>query len=137
MFIDEESMKGLKGVKREIETVKAALLNLWERYWWWLVIFFITILCDSLSTIVFMLREGAEAEAHPAIRFVSEIFGPILGPLVGFAAKVLAGILVGVYCRKFAVYVFIAVSIISFWAAWYNLCGSQFYTPYILKWIVW
>ncbi len=77
-------------------------------------------------------------EIHPAIEFVSsKILGPVVGPLFGGLAKTVAGIVLGIYCRKYAGYIFVTASIISFWAAWYNIWGSDIYTPNILKWISW
>jgi len=93
--------------------------------------------CDAGSTMYFMLREGPEAEMHIAIRFVSEIFGPIAGPLIGAVGKAVAGVLVGIYIRRFAAYIFVTASIISFWAAWYNMWGFRLYTPIIVQWFPW
>ena len=81
-------------------------------------------MCDSLSTIHFMLKYGAAAEAHPAVYFVSLILGPVAGPLLGLLGKAAAGLIVAIYCRRFAHYLFITAIIISLWAAWYNINSS-------------
>ena len=97
------------------------------------------IFCDSFSTVYFMVREGYDNELHPAYRFMAEIFGTIWGPLLGGLGKLLAGLCVAIYCRGlirlFPVYLFLAGSLISFWAAWYNIWGIKIYTPNFLRWI--
>ena len=82
-----------------------------------------------------MLKDGPDFELHIGFVFVSRLFGPIFGPLLGGIAKIVAGIIVSIYCRKFAPYILLAGSIISFWAAWYNIWGVNLYTPNILKWL--
>jgi hypothetical protein len=84
-----------------------------------------------------MLIEGPEVEIHPIIRFISKALGPVVGPVIAAIGKALAGIIVCVFCKRFAAYIFTAASIISFWAAWYNIWGYKVYTPLILKWIPW
>ncbi|MHC4271578.1 MAG: hypothetical protein ACYST2_04620 [Planctomycetota bacterium] len=107
----------------------------WQMYRWFIAIFIVAIFCDALSTIHFMNRIGIEAELHPAFYLVSKIFGPNLGPMLGAAGKVMAGFAVAIYCRQYAAHIFLAASIISFWAAWYNIWGMHFYTPILLEWI--
>jgi len=109
----------------------------WKDYRWFVVVFVAAMFCDAGSTMHFMLREGPEAEMHIVIRFVSEIFGPIAGPLIGATGKAVAGVLVGIYIRRFAAYIFVTASIISFWAAWYNMWGFRLYTPIIVQWFPW
>jgi len=110
----------------------------WEDYRWFIVVFALALLCDAASTVYFMLESGPETELHPVIQFISShMLGPIAGPLFAAFAKLTAGIVVAVYCRKFAAYIFSAVSVISFWAAWYNVWGFRIYTPSFLKWIPW
>jgi len=102
-----------------------------------MLLFVIALFCDAASTIHSMLIEGPDVEIHPVIRLVSRTLGPVAGPLVATAGKTLAGLLVAIYCRRFAAYIFVTASIISFWAAWYNIWGFKVYTPLILKWIPW
>jgi len=110
----------------------------WKDYRWFIVVFALALLCDAASTVYFMLESGPETELHPVIQFISSrVLGPIAGPLFAALAKLTAGIVVAVYCRKFAVYIFSVVSVISFWAAWYNVWGFRIYTPGFLKWIPW
>ena len=110
---------------------------IWKKYHWIIIVCFLSLLCDAASTIYFMLREGPSIEIHLAIRFVSEIFGPVVGPLIGAAGKAMAAIFVVMYFKRFGPYILLAVTIISFWAAWYNIWGVNIYTPNILKWIPW
>jgi hypothetical protein len=109
----------------------------WKDYRWFVVVFVISLFCDAASTMHFMLREGPDVEMHIVIRFISRLLGPVAGPLVGAVGKAVAGVIVGVFCRKFAAYIFITASIISFWAAWYNIWGYQLYTPIIMEWFPW
>ena len=109
----------------------------WGRYRWFIIIYLFSLVCDSASTIFVMLKEGVDVETHLAIRFVSKIFGPVIGPLIGLFGKVVASIFVAIYCKRFAIYIFVAVIILSLWAAWYNIWGINVYTPNILKWIPW
>jgi len=51
------------------------------------------------------------------------MFGPVAGPLIGVAAKLAAAMVVAIYCRRFAGHVFVAATMISLWAAWYNVWG--------------
>ena len=109
----------------------------WKDYRWFVVVFVISLFCDAASTMHFMLREGPDVEMHIVIRFISQILGPVAGPLVGAVGKAVAGVIVGVFCRRFAAYIFVTASIISFWAAWYNMWGYQLYTPIIMEWFPW
>ena len=109
----------------------------WKDYRWFVVVFVISLFCDAASTMHFMLREGPDVEMHIVIRFISQALGPVAGPLVGAVGKAVAGVIVGVFCRRFAAYIFVTASIISFWAAWYNMWGYQLYTPIIMEWFPW
>jgi hypothetical protein len=107
--------------------------DLWAKYHWVILIFYFSLLCDACSTIYFMLKYGQDSEIHPAIYFVSKIFGPIAKPLIGAVAKAMAGILIATYCKRFAVYIFLLVSIISLGATWYNIYGVEIHIQNILK----
>jgi hypothetical protein len=93
--------------------------------------------CDAASTIHFMLETGPESELHPAISFISQILGPVAGPLFGATLKVIVGVFIAIYWRRFAVHIFLIASLVSFWAAWYNVWGSEIYTANIVNWIPW
>jgi hypothetical protein len=107
----------------------------WMTYRWFIGVFIIAVFCDALSTIHFMNRFGIEGELHPAYYLVSKALGPNLGPLIAAVGKAIAGFAVAIYCRQFAVHIFLAASIISFWAAWYNIWGLHIYSPILLEWI--
>lgn len=106
-------------------------------YRWFIAVFVLAILCDAASTVRFMLIEGPDVEIHLVIRLISKVLGPVAGPVVSAIGKALAGIVVCIFCRRWAAYIFLTASIVSFWAAWYNMWGYKVYTPLILKWIPW
>src|SRR4030042_2937503 len=90
-------------------------------------------LADMASTVYFMLREGSQAEGHPAIRLVSIAFGPILGPIIGKICQFLFVIIVTVFLRRQAIYIFVAVIILYAWASWYNIWGCNLYCPRLIE----
>ena len=108
-----------------------------KKYRWFIAVFVVAILCDAVSTMHFMLRIGPDSEMHIIIRYLSKLLGPVAGPLAGAVGKVAAGIIVAIYLRRFALYIFITASVISFWAAWYNMWGYKIYIPKILVWFTW
>jgi hypothetical protein len=89
-------------------------------YRWFIAVFVLALFCDAASTIHFMLIAGTDVEMHPLIRMVSKILGPVAGPLLAAVAKAVAGVIVCIFCRRFAAYIFVIASVISFWAAWHN-----------------
>ena len=110
----------------------------WRTYRWLLIIFFVGLLCDAASTIRFMRSEGPEAETNPGIRIVSQVLGPAgiyIGPLIAVVGKTCAALLVSVYWRRGAVYILVVGSILSYWAAWYNVWGTHLYVPRLLLWL--
>ena len=108
-----------------------------REYRWFIAIFTIAILCDAASTIHFMLRIGPDSEMHIIIRYLSKLLGSVAGPLAGAIGKISAGTIVAIYLRRFAIYIFVTASAISFWAAWYNMWGHKIYIPRILVWLTW
>lgn len=113
--------------------------NNWEgylrEYRVFLILIFLAALADAASTMYFMLRAGANAEGHPAIRLVSAIFGPILGPILGKLCQLAVVIVLTVYLRRWAAYIFVAVIVLYTWAAWYNVWGCELYYPRLLDWL--
>ena len=109
----------LLGLK--LERLRKNSQGFWQVHQALIVLFIISLVTDGASTVYFMLRTGPQAELHPAIYVVSIMLGPIAGPVVSVIVKAIAGICLGVYCRRFAVYIFLAAIIISFLAAWYNV----------------
>ena len=108
-----------------------------REYRWFIAIFVVAILCDAASTIHFMLQTGPDSEMHIIIRYLSKLLGSIAGPLAGAIGKILSGTIVAIYLRRFAIYIFVTASAISFWAAWYNMWGHRIYVPRILVWFTW
>ena len=100
-----------------------------------LIVFFVSLLCDGASTIHFMVRTGPEPEIHPLVRVAARLVGPVAGPLFGALVKALAGIIVAIYCRRFAAHILILASLISLWAAWYNVWGIYVYSPAFMQWM--
>ncbi len=107
----------------------------WKQYQWLASVFVAAVLCDGISTVYFMMHEGVDGELHPAIHSMSLLLGPVVGPMVGVCIKGIAGLGLAIYLRRFAVYIFLLASAMSFWAAWYNIWGWRVYTPIIFEWI--
>ena len=105
----------------------------WIAYWPVIVIYIIALTADGVSTIRFMLVDGTDTELHPAVNVAARIAGPVLGPLIGVLGKAVAGIIVAIYWRRIAEIILLVVSILSFWAGWYNTWGWQYYEPGIIK----
>ena len=88
---------------------------------------------DMASTIYIMLREGPQAEGHPVVRLISTVFGAVLGPILGKICQFLVVIVLTVFLRRQAVYIFVAVIILYARAAWYNIWGCHLYYPRLLE----
>lgn len=104
-----------------------------REYWVWLFLAVLAALADMAATIHFMCSAGPEAEEHPAIRLVSMVLGPVLGPILGKLCQFAVVILLTVYLRRYALYIFVTVIILYAWAAWYNVWGCEFYCPRLLR----
>ena len=120
-----------------VKKVKDNYRGFWKNYRWFLVIFVAALLCDGISTVHFMVKHGPDGEMHFGVRLLSRILGPVAGPLLSVFVKAAAGFAVALYLRRFAPYIFVTVSIISFWAAWYNIWGFKIYTANIFYWFPW
>jgi tetrahydromethanopterin S-methyltransferase subunit D len=94
-----------------------------HEYRFFLILTVLAALADGASTVYFMLRAGAGAEGHPAVRLVSAVFGPIAGPIVGKLCQFIVVVVLTVYLRRWAAYIFAAVIVLYAWAAWYNIWG--------------
>ena len=108
--------------------------DFWNTHKWVLALYGVALLADGISTIHFMLAEGTETELHPVVNIAARITGPVLGPLIGVLGKAVAGIIVAIYWRRIAWIILLVVGVVSFWAAWYNTWGWQYYEPGILVW---
>jgi len=121
-----------------VTKLKHNLLGFWQANRWFIILFIAALLCDAASTSYFMQHQGPDAELHPVIRLTSQSLGPYLGPLLGFLGKAVAGLIIGLYLYKWAPYIFVTVTIISFWAAWYNIWGHKLnYFPNIFSLCPW
>ena len=129
-------LKGCEMKEASLKDVFARFKDNWvgyvSEYRIFLIITLLTALADMVSTSLFMLREGPDAEVHPAIRVVCIIFGPIAGPLIGKICQLIAILGVSVYFRRYATYLFLPVIILYSWAAWYNIWGCHLYYPRLL-----
>jgi len=100
-----------------------------------LSIYLLALTADGLSTIHFMLHEGtADTEMHPAVSLAARVLGPVLGPIAGVIGKAVAGLIIAVYWRRIARIILLIPTILSLWAAWYNMWGWQYYEPSIYLW---
>ena len=124
---------------RSIDDVVTRLRENWvgyvHEYRVFLVLVVLASLADMASTMHFMLYAGPQAELHPTVRFLSEYLGPFLGPFLGKAIQVTVIIVVTVFLRRRAIFIFIPVIILYAWAAWYNVWGHHLYYPNLL-WIL-
>ncbi len=97
-----------------------------------LILVVLASLADMASTIYFMLYTGPQAEFHPTVRDAAVLLGPVLGPVLGKAIQFTVIIVVTVFLRRWAIFIFIPVIILYSWAAWYNVWGYQLYYPRLL-----
>ncbi len=105
-------------------------------FWPMVLLFSLGMMADAASTIYFILKDGSvDREVNVSIRIACDILGPVGGPIFGAICKIVAGLLVAIYLRRIAFYLFLIGIIISFWAAWYNIWGADIYIPRILHWL--
>jgi len=124
---------------RSIDDVVTRLRENWVGYVHEYRVFLVLVVLASLaymaSTMHFMLYAGPQAELHPTVRFLSEYLGPFLGPFLGKAIQVTVIIVVTVFLRRWAIFIFIPVIILYAWAAWYNVWGYHLYYPRLLQFL--
>ncbi len=95
----------------------------WQSHRFYIYIFLIALTADTFSTVHFMSYLGVNAEFHPAVRYISVLFGPVAGPFLGGLLKCMGCFVVTIYFRKYANLIFISAALIYLWAAWYNIWG--------------
>jgi hypothetical protein len=121
---------------RSLDDIKTRLRENWvgyvHEYRIFLALVLLASLADMVSTIHFMLNIGPQVEVHPTVRFAAEYFGPILGPILGKAIQVTVIVVLTVFLRRWAIFIFVPVIILYSWAAWYNVWGYQLYYPRLL-----
>jgi len=125
-------------IKSMEDILKRFRMN-WEgyihNYRFLLVLTILAAVADAASTIYFMCRTGPDAEGHPAIRLISIVFGSVLGPIISKLCQLFVIVLLTVYLRRWAIYIFVAVIILYAWAAWYNVWGCDLCYPRLLDWL--
>ncbi|MDI6451062.1 hypothetical protein [Anaerobaca lacustris] len=118
---------------QSIQDIPAQLRGNWPgylaQYWIFLVLLALAAIADMLSTVFFMAIDGPEAESHPVIRLISVVLGPVLGPVIGKLSQVAAAVVLTVYLRRWAIYIFVAVIILYAWAAVYNVVATPLLLP--------
>lgn len=115
------AMQRMQSVDDVIGRLRANWRGYVSAYGIFLILVVLAAAADALSTVFFMLIRGPQEEAHPVIRWIALVLGPVLGPLVGKLVQIVALIAVTVYLRRWAVYLFILAIILYVWAAWYNI----------------
>ena len=101
-------------------------------YWVFLLLALLVSLADTASTVYFMINTGPQAELHPLVRWISDLLGPVLGPLLGKGLQFGTLIVLTVFLRRWAIFIFIPIIILYGWAAWYNIWGYELYYPRLL-----
>jgi len=122
---------------RVIERFRSNCRGFTARFRLYLVLFGIALLCDAITTTWFMLHYGPDTEVHPAVKVVSQMAGPVLGPWLDALAKFAAAVVVAIYIRRWARVILLFGTVLSLWAAWYNVWGVNLYTPVLLRLIPW
>ena len=64
------------------------------------------------------------------------MLGPVVGPLVGKMIQCAALVAVTILWRPYARIIFIPVTVLYLYAAWFNLWGNELYTPLFVKLLV-
>lgn len=103
-----------------------------RQYWFLLVLAVLASLADMASTIWLMRIHGPDVEGHPAVRSFGYLFGPVVGPILGKAVQFFVLIGLTVFLRRLALYIFVTIIILYFWAGWYNVWGHDLYYPRVL-----
>jgi len=86
--------------KNNLRLLSRRPLLLARKYRWALLVLLAGALLDMLTTIRFMRQFGPEAEVHPGIRMMGEVFGPALGVPLGTVLKVSAAVFVAALWRR-------------------------------------
>jgi hypothetical protein len=118
-----------------LQKLSVIALRIWREHYLLMIIFFIAILCDAASTIYIMVRLGPSVESHIVIRLISYVFGPVLGPLIGALGKAIGAFIIIHVLEEYASYLLVLITLISFWAAWYNLWGWCITHADLLCWL--
>ena len=118
-----------------LQKLSIIALRIWREHHLLMIIFFIAVLCDAASTIYIMVHLGPSVESHIVIRLISYVFGPVLGPLIGALGKAIGAFIIIHVLEEYASFLIVVITVISFWAAWYNLWGWNFYESSLIYWL--
>ena len=122
------------GARGVVDRFRRNSVGYFTEFRFFLAITFVAALLDGLSTIHFMKLDGPDQEMHPAVRIVSNVFGTVAGPVIGKVCQLAAIMLVTIYLRPQAKYIFLVVVVLYGWAAWFNVWGRHIYVPRVLEW---
>lgn len=101
----------------------------------YLVASFIATAADFWSTYHFMSSDGPDGELHPVVRLLSRLLGPLAGPFIGKLGQYAGLVFLTIFCRPYARIIFIVITVIYLYAAWYNIWGwEEGYTPVFVRW---
>lgn len=96
-----------------------------HRHRYLILVYIAALLFDTLSTIYFMNRLGIDLELHPLVRCAAYNYGPVLGPfLSAFLFKLLAGVFLILYLKRYAHYFLKAAIVTAVLAGVYNFWGD-------------
>jgi len=123
-----------RGARGVVDRFRRNSVGYFTEFRFFLAITFVAALLDRLSTIHFMKLDGPDQEMHPAVRIVSNVFGTVAGPVIGKVCQLAAIMLVTIYLRPQAKYIFLVVVVLYCWAAWFNVWGRYIYVPRVLEW---
>ena len=126
-------MANVRNLRDIIKRLRTNWQGYIRRYHLLLILTALAATADMVSTIYIMLVYGPEAEWHPTIRLLSTALGPVLGPVAGKLWQLAVVVVLTVYLRFWARYIFVTVIFIYTWAAWYNIWGRFIYYPVILE----
>lgn len=90
-------------------------------YWYLWLILIISIMLDSLSTVLFMQDEGIVREANVLIYFLAETFGIIVGVIIGKSLQLIAAIGFAALSYKYSPLVLVLLSCLNLLAFYHNL----------------
>jgi hypothetical protein len=126
-------MANVRNLRDIIERLRTNWRGYIRQYHLLLILTALAATADMVSTIYIMLVYGPEAEWHPTIRLLSSALGPVLGPVAGKLWQLAVVVVLTVYLRFWARYIFATIIFIYTWAAWYNIWGRFIYYPFILE----
>jgi hypothetical protein len=122
-------MTPIRSIRDIAERLQANWNGYLTQYWMFLTLLALAAIADMLSTVFFMVIDGPHAERHPMIRLISIVLGPVTGPVIGKLLQFAAVIVVTVFLRRWALYIFVTVIILYAWAAAYNVAATPILLP--------